>query len=123
MVVEGRDKIFVMAIVFNITDGKKKKSVILQDTLTIGRSSKNDVVADSEKVSAFHGQFYRSASSIFYKDLNSTNGSFVNDDKVDVCRFYLEDKLRIDGITITIDKSQLTAEERQKLTKFPSLVT
>ncbi len=112
-----------MAIVFNITDGKKKKSVLLQDTLTIGRSSKNDIVADAEKVSAFHGQFYRSATSIFYKDLNSTNGSFVNDDKVDVCRFYLEDKLRIDGIIITIDKSQLTSEERQKLTKFPSLVT
>lgn len=110
-----------MDIVLNTTDGKRKKSFSLQEMLTIGRNSENDIVIDRVNVSNFHGQFYRSGWSIFYKDLNSKNGSYVNGEKVVVCRFYIEDELSIDGVIIKIDKSKLTSALRSKLSRFDSI--
>lgn len=110
-----------MAIIFNVSDGKRKKSYKLEELLTIGRSPQNDIVIDSEKVSSFHGQFYLSKGTIFYKDLASKNGSQINGEKVIVCRFYIEDRILIGEVVVTIERKQLTEVELKKLTKFPSI--
>lgn len=110
-----------MSICFNIDDGSKKQSYLLQELLTIGRSPKNDIVIESDTVSSFHGQFYRSKSSLFYKDLSSKNGSFINGDKIFLCRFYIEDELTIGETSITIDKKKLTKDEEKSFSRIPPI--
>lgn len=51
-------------------------------SLTVGREPENGLVIDSTSVSRRHGAFLAGGSQWFYRDLNSTNGSWVNGVKV-----------------------------------------
>ena len=53
-----------------------------QDTLTLGRDTGNDVVVDYPLVSRFHAQIERLAHHVLLHDLRSTNGSFVDGQRV-----------------------------------------
>ena len=63
-------------LVFN---GKK---ISLTSRITIGRSSSCDVVIDDMLVSREHSEIQQIKSSFYIKDLDSRNGTFVNDEKV-----------------------------------------
>lgn len=106
-----------MEIILSVNDGKKEKFYLLQESLTIGRSSKNDIVIDGDGVSNSHGQFYRSTGGVFYKDLNSKNGSFLNGDKIILCRIFIEDMISIEGVVITIDTKRMKKEDREKMSR------
>lgn len=57
--------------------------VPLEDRITLGRSEDNDVVVDDERVSKHHAELLRNADgSIQLFDLDSTAGTFVNDERV-----------------------------------------
>lgn len=47
-------------------------------TLTIGREPENHVVVDSESVSRQHGCIFEADSHWFFRDFQSTNGSWIN---------------------------------------------
>ena len=51
-------------------------------SLTIGRSSKNDLVIDNMAVSREHARIYREGPRHIVQDLKSLNGTFVNNKKV-----------------------------------------
>jgi len=51
------------------------------DSLTIGRSANNDVVIEHPSVSRSHAQIVRDHRTFKMKDLNSSNGMFVNGEK------------------------------------------
>jgi pSer/pThr/pTyr-binding forkhead associated (FHA) protein len=51
--------------------------------LRIGRESNNDIVISDQTVSRNHGIFYfEEDGSVYFEDLNSSNGSFVNGNRV-----------------------------------------
>lgn len=50
--------------------------------LTIGRKPENDLVIDNPAVSGHHARIVKEGSAFFIEDLNSTNGTFLNDAKV-----------------------------------------
>jgi serine/threonine protein kinase/Cdc6-like AAA superfamily ATPase len=50
-----------------------------KEVVKLGRSSENDFVLDDEKISRFHIQINNLDGEFFIEDLNSFNGSFVND--------------------------------------------
>jgi len=56
--------------------------VIDKPVLTIGRDAGNDIVLDSNNVSRFHARVRADGSRVFLEDLDSTNGSLVNDEEV-----------------------------------------
>ena len=49
-----------------------------RDRLTIGRDSQNDTAIGHPSVSRFHARLERQSGSVIIKDLNSTNGTYVN---------------------------------------------
>jgi hypothetical protein len=51
---------------------------VLEEMLTVGRSSDNDVVADSQFVSGSHAAIYKKEGSYYAKDLGSKNGTLLN---------------------------------------------
>jgi len=53
-----------------------------KDSVTIGRNEDNAILIDNLAVSGFHARIDRTGSEYILTDLQSTNGTFVNDQKV-----------------------------------------
>ncbi|MFM9428409.1 pSer/pThr/pTyr-binding forkhead associated (FHA) protein [Variovorax sp. GrIS 2.14] len=53
---------------------------------TLGRDADNVVVIDSNRVSRRHAVLIKEGSSVWVRDLGSSNGTFVNDERVVCCR-------------------------------------
>jgi pSer/pThr/pTyr-binding forkhead associated (FHA) protein len=69
--------------------------------ITIGRNMKNDIQIDNLAVSNFHARIERVEDKYFIEDLNSTNGTFINEEKISRCELQ-------DGDTASIGKHVLT---------------
>jgi diguanylate cyclase (GGDEF)-like protein len=61
----------------------------------IGRSSKNDLFIDQESISRHHARITFDGSSYLVSDMNSTNGTFVNDHPVKESRLKDGDQVQI----------------------------
>ena len=63
--------------------GLKDGSIIpLRSDVTIGRKSDNSIVLLDQHVSGYHAKIVVRSNGLFLEDLNSTNGTFINDNKV-----------------------------------------
>src|SRR2546422_6581145 len=51
--------------------------------VTIGRAPDNDIPIDNLAVSNYHARIYTEAGRLVIEDLNSLNGTFVNDQRVE----------------------------------------
>ena len=66
-------------LAFNLNDGNEFVFDILEERLSIGRDSKNDIVIDNTYISGFHAEFVRQADGGYeLVDLKSSNGTFVS---------------------------------------------
>ena len=68
----------------------------------IGRSQKNDIVIDEDAVSGVHAcielipnEHMEGVFDTFIEDLGSTNGTFVNEERVKLQQLYNSDHIRI----------------------------
>ncbi len=52
--------------------------LLTRDTVTLGRDITNDIVINDPEVSRHHARLIRTPSGYTFEDLRSTNGSFVN---------------------------------------------
>ncbi|MBN2125328.1 MAG: FHA domain-containing protein [Deltaproteobacteria bacterium] len=59
-----------------------KEYPFLKDSVTIGRKEDNTIVVDNLAVSGYHARIDKAGSEFILTDLQSTNGTFVNDAKV-----------------------------------------
>jgi two-component system cell cycle response regulator len=57
-----------------------RRHVLDQEVVTIGRYRENDIVLDSDSVSRRHARVEHRDARIYLTDLDSTNGTYVNDD-------------------------------------------
>lgn len=71
-----------------------------KDRITIGRNLQNDIQIDNLAVSSFHARVEKEMGLYFIQDLDSTNGTFVNDQRVS--RWGLKD-----GDAVTVGKHTL----------------
>ena len=58
------------------------KKIPLVSEIKIGRDTSNDIVLDDKLVSRYHAVLQKIKADYFIKDLNSSNGTFVNNQKV-----------------------------------------
>ncbi len=70
------------------------------DNLTIGRTDENQLVLDHLKVSRKHAELQRKGDSFVLRDLNSTNGTWQSDTRVEQLILQDNDELRIGDATI-----------------------
>jgi hypothetical protein len=69
--------------------------------LAIGRDPRNDLVPQDPKVSRLHAQIRREAGGYVIYDLNSTNGTYVNGQRVSRCLLRGGDEIRV-GQTLLV---------------------
>lgn len=78
--------------------------LVAPDTeVTIGRDPGCQIVIDHPSISHKHAKIRHKGSNLFLKDLGSTNGTFVNDDKVLDCQLVHQDWVHIGKHILVVD--------------------
>jgi pSer/pThr/pTyr-binding forkhead associated (FHA) protein len=89
-----------------LTFGNKVLSnhlVAPESEISIGRDPSNDVVIEHPSVSSRHAKIRQTASGVFIADLGSTNGTFVNEDKIVDCQLAHQDWINIGKHILIVD--------------------
>src|SRR3977135_3721416 len=73
--------------------------------VTIGRSPDNDLPVDNLAVSNYHAKIYYEAGRMVIEDLDSLNGTFVNDLRVERATLHDGDSIWIGKHPIKVDAS------------------
>jgi len=89
-----------------------KEYPFTKDSLTIGRNDTNDIVIDNLAVSGLHARIDKSGDSYILTDLQSTNGTFVNDKIIASHKLQHKDKITVGKHLLFFAMSQ---EEQAKL--------
>jgi pSer/pThr/pTyr-binding forkhead associated (FHA) protein len=100
-------------IIVKLNDSVLKEVELKQAQFTIGRKSENDLVLDNAAVSGRHARLVKVQEVYFLEDLKSTNGTFVNDNRID--RQQLQDT-----DVVTIGKHRLIFRDEVKNGTMPT---
>jgi pSer/pThr/pTyr-binding forkhead associated (FHA) protein len=76
----------------------KGKEIPLVSKITIGRNPGNNIVLKDKMASRFHAEIQKIKEELFVKDLNSSNGTYVNDMEIPqnkYARLHEKDRIRI----------------------------
>jgi pSer/pThr/pTyr-binding forkhead associated (FHA) protein len=73
---------------------------------TIGRAPRADFIVDAALVSRLHCRLTAGDGTLEVLDLQSTNGTFVNDRRVEQARLAAGDRLRVGRIELQISKAE-----------------
>ena len=93
-----------------------RKIILNKDKLSVGRSSKGDIVLDDAGVSSLHAQIIRHENDWKVLNLLSSNGTYVNGDKVSEKFLAIGDRLAFAGVEfvfICVDDPPPSADASQ----------
>src|ERR1700682_2828270 len=88
--------------------------------VTIGRAPDNDIPIDNLAVSNYHARIYVEAGSLVVEDLNSLNGSFLNDIRIERAMLKDGDAILIGKHHIFVDQAHDAALPADGLRKAPA---
>lgn len=91
-------------------DGSYRELEWNREILTIGRDSANDVIIDHALASRRHARLERNETGFYVRDLNSTNGTFVNGEPIKGTHLlHHQDQIIVADTIITFHDSDATA--------------
>ncbi len=101
-----------MAIILIIKEASKKHEIILSESpFTIGRSRKSDLKIDDSRLSGLHCSLKLSGGRAFITDLDSTNGTTLNNKQIKQSPLYLDDIVKTGNTSLTLLKTKMTDDE------------
>jgi pSer/pThr/pTyr-binding forkhead associated (FHA) protein len=71
---------------------------------TVGRASRADFILDVALVSRVHCRLTAGDDQLEVVDLKSTNGTFVNDKRIEKARLATGDRLRVGRVELTVER-------------------
>ena len=83
------------ALTFRIRSGAIK---------TVGRASRADFIVDAALVSRLHCRLTATNDSLEVEDLKSTNGTFVNDERIERATLANGDRLRVGRFELKVEQ-------------------
>jgi pSer/pThr/pTyr-binding forkhead associated (FHA) protein len=90
------------------SSGDDSKSVTFRvrpgEVRTIGRASRADFILEAPLVSRVHCRLEARDDGLDVIDLSSTNGTYVNDERVDQAVLRIGDRLRVGRVEFTVEK-------------------
>ena len=72
---------------------------------TVGRAPRADFILEAALVSRLHCRLEAEGETLLVVDLDSTNGTYVNDKRVERARLASGDRLRIGRVELTVEKA------------------
>jgi two-component system, NtrC family, response regulator GlrR len=111
----GRLERDALVLVIPELSGQPSRRVALDHDLTLGASSAAEVVLTSPTVSRLHARISVSAQGTWIVDLESTNGTFVNDVRVREAHLTPGARVRLGDLALTVD----ARTERSKIELWP----
>jgi pSer/pThr/pTyr-binding forkhead associated (FHA) protein len=72
---------------------------------TVGRAARADFIVDAQMVSRVHCRLTAGAAELEVLDLSSTNGTFVNGQRIDRARLRDGDRLGIGRVELVVSRS------------------
>jgi DNA-binding response OmpR family regulator len=101
-----------------LTDPTGREHPLSGDVVNIGRAVESDIVITSRRVSREHARLRREGWRVILEDLGSTNGTFLNDERIlDPVELRDEDRIRVGDVTFVFHDPAITIRE----TPFPRL--
>ena len=101
-----------------LIDPTGREHPLTGETITIGRGVQNDVVITSKRVSREHACVRRDGWRVMLEDLGSTNGTFLNDERVlTPTALQDEDRIKIGDVVLVFHDPDVTYRD----TPFPEL--
>ena len=73
---------------------------------TVGRAARADFIVDAALVSRLHCRITAGGDTLEVVDLESTNGTFVNDTRVERAALRNGDRLRVGRVELTVEKER-----------------
>ena len=93
-----------MRLKYTKKDGTQMEFELSERPITIGRSPEADVVILDERASRIHCGIRLWDGEFYVKDLKSRNGTYVNDQRVDVAKLKSGDRIRVGNILFSFDQ-------------------
>jgi DNA-binding response OmpR family regulator len=101
-----------------LADPTGREHLLSGETITIGRAVENDIVITSKRVSRTHAQVQRRGGEVILRDLDSTNGTFLNDERVlALAPLHDGDRVTVGDVTFIFHDPDVTTAD----TPFPEL--
>ncbi len=85
-------------LIIRVTGQPQREVSLDRPVLTMGRAPDNDIVLSHSYISGHHGRFERHGAEWHYTDLKSTNGTYVNGQRVEHAVLQNGDVLRIGDV-------------------------
>jgi diguanylate cyclase (GGDEF)-like protein len=92
---------------FYLNTGKRRYRLHPGETYSIGRNPDNDIFLSDETVSRSHVKLIWDKDTFLAKDLNSTNGTYLNNEKIDNARLASEDSLRLGKVVLQFTMTRI----------------
>ncbi len=90
---------FIVGRLILLGDEGNREYLVGDSARTIGRDGANDLVVDDEEVSSRHARITYDDGCFWVEDLNSTNGTFVNGERISaITRLQDDDLLKMGHI-------------------------
>jgi DNA-binding response OmpR family regulator len=101
-----------------LADPTGREHLLSGQTITIGRAVENDIVITSKRVSRKHAEVRREGGEVILLDLDSTNGTFLNEERVLTPAALRDgDRITIGDVTFVFHDPDVTTAD----TPFPEL--
>jgi hypothetical protein len=102
----------------SLTDPTGREHPLTGQTTTIGRALENDIVITSKRISREHARVRREGWRAILEDIGSTNGTFLNEERVlHPMELHDKDRITIGDVTLIFNDPDITYRD----SPFPEL--
>lgn len=91
-----------MLLRYNLPDGTSQEVALGPSPLTIGRNSGADISLADQMVSRIHCGILWRDNAFYIRDYQSRNGTFINDERIEMAPLQAGDRLRIGNTILTV---------------------
>lgn len=95
-----------------ISDTKRRVRAITGDAVSVGRGRDNSLAYNDTMLSRAHCVFERDGSNVMLRDLESQNGTFVNENRIEKIRLRPGDHIRIGHIEMVFTLEEISLPDK-----------